>query len=240
MTIEIKELDHKIEEERKRVAADSALVRLAQKRQDKFRHKHIVHRHDLIKDEGAHKPKKVELDHQRLHRDASKISYWTRREIDAIELNRDAKAALKRLINQKHVLQVPKSQEVLEHELQYKGTHEGGALQQQWAHDLGYSASLPWCSIFQGYFIKHVLGIPLPPNPAYSGSWISWKHGTRISAHQARPGDLLIFDWGDGGMTDHVGMYMGGGQYISGNHNDEVGVAPVPWSNIVAVIRIQA
>lgn len=119
------------------------------------------------------------------------------------------------------------------------GVTEGSELQRKWAADLGYSWTLPWCSILQAYGLKHFGGFRdrLPTNPAYSGAWLAWPHGHRVSYSQAQPGDLLIFDWGDGGLTDHVACYVGDGLKIGGNENNRVEKDAVPTSNIVGVIR---
>jgi hypothetical protein len=108
------------------------------------------------------------------------------------------------------------------------GTTEGSAKHQKWAGDLGYSTSLPWCSIFIGYGIKHSADLPLPLNPAYSGAWLDWSGGTEVSKSQIVPGDIVVFDWGDGGLTDHVALYVGGGQVIGGNQSNKV--SRVPWN----------
>lgn len=119
------------------------------------------------------------------------------------------------------------------------GVTEGSKLQRKWAADLGYSWTLPWCSIFVAYGLKHHGGFDgkLPSNPAYSGAWLSWSHGKRVSYSEARPGDLLIFDWGDGGMTDHVATYVGNGIKIGGNEADRVEKDAVPAGAIVGVVR---
>lgn len=119
------------------------------------------------------------------------------------------------------------------------GTTEGSAKQRAWAADLGYSWTLPWCSIFAAYGLKHKGGFDgkLPTNPAYSGAWLSWSGGVRISYSQAQPGDLLVFDWGDGGLTDHVAIYVGAGMKIGGNENNRVERDAVPGSAIVGVVR---
>lgn len=119
------------------------------------------------------------------------------------------------------------------------GTVEGSAKQRAWAADLGYSWTLPWCSIFAAYGLKHEGGFAgkLPPNPAYSGAWLTWSAGSRVSYSRAQPGDLLIFDWGDGGITDHVAVYVGNGIKVGGNENDRVERDAVPAGAIVAVVR---
>lgn len=123
------------------------------------------------------------------------------------------------------------------------GVDENGSEADGWARDLGYgdTSAVPWCSIFVGWKLKD-LGIPLPANPAYSGAWLNWSSGTRIGYSTAQSGDLLIFDWGDGGITDHVAVYIGSGQMIGGNQRDTnsggaVTQIPVPAGAIVGVVR---
>lgn len=107
------------------------------------------------------------------------------------------------------------------------------------ARDVGADPSWPWCSVFLAYGLKHHGGFDgkLPANPAYSGAWLTWPYGERVSYSQSQPGDLLIFDWGDGGMTDHIATYVGGGLKIGGNENDRVEKDAVPTSNVVGVVR---
>jgi hypothetical protein len=119
------------------------------------------------------------------------------------------------------------------------GVVEGSSEQREWADDLGYSWLLPWCSIFAATGLVEA-GWPksnLPTNPAYSGSWLSWSGGKRVGYSEAKPGDLLIFDWGDGGITDHVAVYVGNGIKVGGNENDRVERDAVPASAIVGVVR---
>jgi hypothetical protein len=113
------------------------------------------------------------------------------------------------------------------------GTTEGSAKQQKWANELGYSASLPWCSIFIGYGMKHTTKLPLPGNPAYSGAWLQWSGGSRVNKSSIKPGDIVVFDWGDGGQTDHVALYVGDGDVIGGNQSNKV--SRVPWNKAKTV-----
>jgi cell wall-associated NlpC family hydrolase len=53
-------------------------------------------------------------------------------------------------------------------------------------------------------------------------------------------GDLVIFDWGDGGITDHVAIYAGKGQVIGGNQGNRVSKVPLSRPNIVGVVRPNA
>lgn len=122
------------------------------------------------------------------------------------------------------------------------GTVEGSARHRRWARDLGLSTSLPWCSIWLAFGIKHVAGLPLPPHPAYSGSWLTWRHGSRVRHAAMEPGDIVVFDWGDGGITDHVALYVGGHRVIGGNQSmpgtgGAVTEVPLAATAVVGVVR---
>lgn len=121
---------------------------------------------------------------------------------------------------------------------QVLGTNEGSPRQSKWAAAAGISPSTAWCSAFVAYGLSKQ-GYSLPSDPAYSGSWLNWNQGKHVkSFKQAKPGDLLIFDWGDGGITDHVAIYAGHDQMISGNNSDNsVGKSSVPVGNIVGIVR---
>lgn len=122
------------------------------------------------------------------------------------------------------------------------GTREGSGRESRWAAAAGISPTTAWCSAFVAYGLRK-LGIRPPSDPAYSGSWLSWSGGEKVKGGiaRARPGDLLIFDWGDGGRTDHVALYTGNGRMISGNDsNNSVGSSAVPTSDIVGIVRPKA
>jgi cell wall-associated NlpC family hydrolase len=106
------------------------------------------------------------------------------------------------------------------------GTQEGSRLQLKWAAKSGVSAAEPWCSEFIAAGVAR-RGLPMPADPAYSGSWLTWKGGKNIGTNlqQAKPGDILVF--GPTSHTAHVGLYIGNGQMISGNYGNEVAQAPV-------------
>jgi hypothetical protein len=131
------------------------------------------------------------------------------------------------------------AQRFLNWTLTVRGTQEGSARHRRWAKDAGVSWTAPWCSVFIAYGLK-LVGIDPPPNPAYSGAWLNWSEGAKVDGglENAQPGDLLIFDWGDGGITDHVGAYLGDGRYVAGNNSQNtVGVSTVPEGNIVGIVR---
>jgi hypothetical protein len=119
------------------------------------------------------------------------------------------------------------------------GVREGSGREAKWAAAAGISATTAWCSAFISYFLQKV-GVHPPSNPAYSGAWLDWSEGRKLPGgySEVKPGDLLIFDWGDGGITDHVAAYIGGGRMVQGNdHNNKVSIASVPTGNIVGVVR---
>lgn len=122
---------------------------------------------------------------------------------------------------------------------QVLGTSEGSGKVARWIAAIGAAPGIPWCSAFIAAALKNAGVTNMPSNPAYSGAWLDWKGGTKVgSFRNAMPGDLLIFDWGDGGITDHVGLYIGNGQMIAGNDsNDAVGQSSVPKGNIVGIVR---
>ncbi|MBC6314486.1 LysM peptidoglycan-binding domain-containing protein [Listeria grandensis] len=67
------------------------------------------------------------------------------------------------------------------------------------------------CSGYTKYvFAKLGISIPRTSGSQYAAS-------TKISASQAKPGDLVFFDYGSG--IAHVGIYIGGGQMIDAQDN---------------------
>jgi uncharacterized protein (TIGR02594 family) len=116
-------------------------------------------------------------------------------------------------------------------------TQEGSRKQVRWAKNVGVSASLPWCSIFVANALRKNGYKHLPSNPAYSGAWLDWKGGKKTNLKHIKKGDIVVFDWGDGGITDHVAIYAGGGKVIGGNQSDAVTKVPLSKGNVVGVVR---
>lgn len=71
------------------------------------------------------------------------------------------------------------------------------------------------CSGFTTYIYQQLFGITLPRSAkSQAGA------GIAVSADTIRTGDILCFDWSNGdGICDHVGLYIGGGQYIHASYS---------------------
>lgn len=120
------------------------------------------------------------------------------------------------------------------------GVSTGSPQEVKWATQVGGVTS-PWCAVFASAVLKRE-GIEPPANPSYSGAFAeNWKGGTVLPTTElakAKPGDLLIFDWGDGGQTDHVAFYAGNDKMLGGNQGaGEVSEDEVPAGNIVQIVR---
>lgn len=117
------------------------------------------------------------------------------------------------------------------------GTAEGSSKQVAWANQIGISPAEPWCSVFVAAALLQAGVKNIPPSAAYSGAWLSWEGGTQISTKQMQPGDIVVFDWGDGGRTDHVAIYAGDGMVVGGNQSNGVSKVPLNSGAIVGVVR---
>jgi hypothetical protein len=120
------------------------------------------------------------------------------------------------------------------------GTAEGSAKQANWSAITG-GVTDPWCAVFINAGLKR-RGIELPPNVSHSESFLdpAWKGGTQLGTtdlRKAKPGDILVFDWGDGGETDHTALYIGNGEMVGGNESDAVQQNTVPAESIVGIAR---
>ncbi len=90
-----------------------------------------------------------------------------------------------------------------------------------------YSQGWQWCAIFVCWVFSHVDPALIHGlHSAYSGDYLNSGrgHGEEITAPV--PGAIAIMDYGDGGITDHIGIVesVGGGKMvlIEGNHNNRV------------------
>jgi hypothetical protein len=74
----------------------------------------------------------------------------------------------------------------------------------------GYFAEsgVPYCAMFVSWVMASA-GVPcagLPGSYCPSIEAAARRAGATVGARQARPGDLVLFDWGGDGVCDHVGI----------------------------------
>lgn len=103
------------------------------------------------------------------------------------------------------------------------GTQEGSTKQSRWASNEGLGGSEPWCANFVSNGLAR-RGVALPPNPNYVPSYEhEWKGGRNIGSDisKAKPGDLITFS------GQHIGVYVGNGEMVSGNFGNEVSRDPI-------------
>jgi cell wall-associated NlpC family hydrolase len=85
------------------------------------------------------------------------------------------------------------------------------------------------CSAFvQLVYNKHH-GLKLPRSSKDQA-----KVGTYVSKSNLKPGDLVFFDTNNDGVINHVGIYIGNGQFIHSSPANKVGIATVStgyWSD---------
>lgn len=100
---------------------------------------------------------------------------------------------------------------------------------------LGPSTSVWWCCMAVSVWLEEA-GIKLAGFPSWNTENTLAKTHSRVSLEDARPGDIIFFDWDPDGSTDHVGIivdidasrnYL---QCVEGNYNNAV--ALVDRSNV--------
>lgn len=67
---------------------------------------------------------------------------------------------------------------------------------------------VPYCAMFVSW-VMATAGVPcagLPGSYCPSIEAAARRAGATVGARQARPGDLVLFDWGGDGVCDHVGI----------------------------------
>lgn len=108
------------------------------------------------------------------------------------------------------------------------GTQEGTPRAERWGSRFGLSTvTQPWCANFVGNGLLRRGITKLPGNPNYVPSYEEWaQEGHEASVVKgglaaAKPGDLIAFS------GQHIGIYAGGGEMISGNFGDEVSRDPI-------------
>lgn len=105
------------------------------------------------------------------------------------------------------------------------GTVEGSAKAERWGAQFGLNTvSQPWCANFvsNGLLRRGFGPSQLPGNPNFVPSYEEWANEGRYATNvgtdlsKAKPGDLLAFS------GEHIGIYAGNGEMISGNSSDAV------------------
>jgi cell wall-associated NlpC family hydrolase len=70
------------------------------------------------------------------------------------------------------------------------------------------------CSGFTSYIYREMFGISLPRSARDQAF-----AGTGVSASNIQVGDIICFDWKRDGVCDHVGLYIGNGQYVDASYS---------------------
>lgn len=220
--------------------SEAELRKDANQAREKIEHKGVLIRlanRRLHKWEGKRKKKrKGTPGRARVER---KIVYWRRRKHDAIYLRNHWRDVLQDALERLAARKTPR-EKLLAEALKAVGEVEGGSFHRAAAAFIGAEVSWPWCSTAVGYWLHKALGYgrsELPATAPYSGSWAAWSGGKRLAISKRQPGDIVVFDWGDGGMTDHVAICKDRGSHVGGNQNNVVNVRPTPASAIVFVVR---
>lgn len=80
----------------------------------------------------------------------------------------------------------------------------------------GPSTSIWWCMIFVSWCFAQVDMNNVPGLPNYNtDDFKSKAKSIRVNKYDAKPGDIVLFDWGKDGATDHVGIVeLNCGDYI--------------------------
>lgn len=84
------------------------------------------------------------------------------------------------------------------------------------------------CSGFTSYVYSQN-GINLPRI-----SRDQYKVGTWVAFENIQPGDLVFFSFAKNGIIDHVGIYLGGGQFINASSSKGVTIYPIGpyWKSV--------
>lgn len=134
-----------------------------------------------------------------------------------------------------------------------------GPVVDQYEHTTGAMGE-PWCASFQNWLHVQVTGHGFTgvPNSAYVPSYVETARAHKgglyvVQSGNARPGDLVCFDWGGDGTADHIGILSsvvnGSGDFTSIEGNTSVGndsnggevmVRQRNRSQVQAFIRISA
>ena len=108
---------------------------------------------------------------------------------------------------------------------------------QQVFADLGYQFDYnAWCADFVRMVLYEAIGEENLPewyknvsNKAYCPTIQQYGEGHQVSAEEAKPGDIVLYDWDGDGVADHVGLFVDNGDgsstitAIEGNTSGEGG-----------------
>lgn len=94
-----------------------------------------------------------------------------------------------------------------------------------------FGGGTPEAFDYSGYtaYVYNQAGVELPRTAA-----AQFAHAETISQSEAKPGDLIFFN--QTGRVDHVGIYVGDGEFISSQSSEGVVVSSFDtgyWSNFV-------
>jgi hypothetical protein len=72
----------------------------------------------------------------------------------------------------------------------------------------GFKHPVSWCGCFMYWCARKTKAGIDPSGPAAAHNWYLWgkKHGRNHSKSEAKPGDIITFDWQPNGIADHVGV----------------------------------
>ena len=90
------------------------------------------------------------------------------------------------------------------------GTKYGRWYAQQTGESYYAESGVPYCAMFVSWcFAQAKVECPGLPG-AYCPSMLqaAWDDGSTVSLANARPGDVVYFDWGSDGESDHVGIVV--------------------------------
>lgn len=99
----------------------------------------------------------------------------------------------------------------------------------------GTSSSGFDCSGFVQYVFSKQ-GIFLPRNSASQ-----YSYGTPVSYNSLRAGDLVFFSFNGTGTVSHVGIYIGGGQFINATSSSGIAIStfsPYWWNGYMGARRV--
>lgn len=116
------------------------------------------------------------------------------------------------------------------------GVTQGSAKYNRWMGAV--SGGDPWCSDFIAYLMREVCGLNIGTgNWHHSSYWLTWSGAKRVALSNLEPGDIVVYDWGNGGDTDHVALFVGDGKRVGGNESDQVALSPVDTAHAVGAVR---